>query len=200
MYRGRDSLIDLGTILREQGLVPRLGVAPTRSVEGRENAVRLSPGGESEGPAQPPTRLQVDADGVEPEIQRHGPDRCRSPCSRRPAGSRRPRPPVASARNAVVDPAAAVSRGRARVAAGGGRGRNCVGRPCLVRTRRGWEAASVALGPTPVPRQIARCGRQQLPDPDRRSLGAGYALALQPLASLQLLMRGEFPSVFPSAR
>jgi class 3 adenylate cyclase/tetratricopeptide (TPR) repeat protein len=56
----------------------------------------------------------------------------------------------------------------------------------------GWEAASVALGPTPVRRGIARCA-------EIRSLLAddpwAQALALQPLASL-LAMRGEFDEAF----
>ncbi|HEV8154243.1 MAG TPA: hypothetical protein VGP67_01835, partial [Gaiellales bacterium] len=56
----------------------------------------------------------------------------------------------------------------------------------------GWEAASVALGPTPVPRGVARCKeicRILIDDP------WAHALALQPLASLHA-MRGEFGKAF----
>ena len=62
----------------------------------------------------------------------------------------------------------------------------------VVHDAVGWEAASVALGPTPVPRAIARCRqicRILIDDP------WAYALALQPLASLHA-MRGEFDTAF----
>ena len=62
----------------------------------------------------------------------------------------------------------------------------------VVHDAVGWEAASVALGPTPVPRAIARCRqicRILIDDP------WAHALALQPLASLHA-MRGEFDTAF----
>ena len=62
----------------------------------------------------------------------------------------------------------------------------------VVHDAVGWEAASVALGPTPVPRAIARC-RQICRILIDNLLTR--ALALQPLASLHA-MRGEFDTAF----
>ena len=184
--RGR-ILIDLGTILREQGrfrdsesrLREAWRGAKTRSddsLAARAQVERLL------------TRLQVDPDGVARQTTRLGP--VLGPLLEEAAdhaGLAR----LWHLRGMlwwIQERSAEAERAWQRAAAEAATASDIH----AVYDAVGWEATSVALGPTPVPRGIARCKeicRILIDDP------WAHALALQPLASLHA-MRGEFGEAF----
>jgi class 3 adenylate cyclase/tetratricopeptide (TPR) repeat protein len=180
-------LIDLGTVLREQGQFRESEVylrqawrgAKARSddsLAARAQVERLL------------TRLQVDPDGVARQTKRLGPAlEPQLEAAADHAGLAR----LWHLRGMlwwIQERSADAERAWQRAAAEAATASDAR----VVHDAVGWEAASVALGPTPVPRAIARCReicRILIDDP------WAHALALQPLASLHA-MRGEFDTAF----
>src|SRR5689334_1440203 len=180
-------LIDLGTVLREQGqfresesyLRQAWRGAKARSddsLAARAQVERLL------------TRLQVDPEGVARQTKRFGPAlEPQLEAAADHAGLAR----LWHLRGMlwwIQERSADAERAWQRAAAEAATASDAR----VVHDAVGWEAASVALGPTPVPRAIARCReicRILVDDP------WAHALALQPLASLHA-MRGEFDTAF----
>jgi tetratricopeptide (TPR) repeat protein len=180
-------LIDLGTVLREQGrfrdsesyLRQAWRGAKTRSddsLAARAQVERLL------------TRLQVDPEGVARQAKRLGPAlEPQLEAAADHAGLAR----LWHLRGMlwwIQERSADAERAWQRAAAEAATATDAR----VVHDAVGWEAASVALGPTPVPQAIARCReicRILIDDP------WAHALALQPLASL-LAMQGDFDTAF----
>jgi tetratricopeptide (TPR) repeat protein len=184
--RGR-ILIDLGTILREQG---RFRDSESRLREAWRGAKMRSDDGLA-ARAQVErllTRLQVDPDGVARQTTRLGPAlESLLEEAEDHAGLAR----LWHLRGMlwwIQERSAEAERAWQRAAAEAATASDTH----AVYDAVGWEAASVAHGPTPVAPGIARCTeicRILIDDP------WAHALALQPLASLHA-MRGEFGTAF----